>query len=86
MRSGLRTAQVGVYGTADELEAEVCPGFPSPNEYEHLDDRNWLFTSTDTPGRDLVLTRRGKRVEINVAQGANAQPSYSDSIQDRSLR
>lgn len=72
MNLGLQTGFVGVYGTADETEREVCPGLPAEDDFRRLSDREWLFRSTAPPGRALVLVRRGRRVEIRIATGANA--------------
>lgn len=84
----LNTAYVGVYSTPGELEREVnfFENTSSVNqhvrdEFNHLNDSQWLFESDDTPGRGLLELSKGKRQKARVGPGSNT--SIVDRIREK---
>lgn len=71
MNVGLTTGYVGVLGT--RTMADEGHGFPHSDAKVCLDDTSWLFESDSPPGRALVHTWKGQRLEIQIAPGANKE-------------
>ncbi|MEM1003541.1 MAG: carbohydrate kinase family protein, partial [Bacteroidota bacterium] len=71
LKENFKTAYVGCYGNATDIETKA--GFSSDirSEFGFIDDRSWLFESKTPPGRAVIKLRRGKRLSIDIDPGAN---------------
>ncbi|WP_435066554.1 hypothetical protein [Haloplanus sp. C73] len=76
----LNTAYVGIYSTPGELERDVDfftnvsdVDQRAREEFDHLDDDEWLFEVDGTPGRGLLELSSGKRQKARVGPGVNTR-------------
>ena len=72
----LKLSYVGVCGKPGEIEKKV--GFNPNNieEFEFLDNKEWLFFDDDAPGISLVNLYKGVRDCIDIEQGVNCKLEY----------
>lgn len=71
LNAGLKTGYVGCIGTSTDLERNV--GHPKDlyTSLNFVDDKSWLFHSTNYPGRAEVKLYKGIRQRIRIDAGAN---------------
>lgn len=71
LKEGLKTAYVGCYGNATDIETKAGFSTDIKSEFEFIDDKSWLFESKSPPGRAVIKLRKGKRLSIDIDPGAN---------------